>query len=305
MKVQPRDSRSEGPGTLQWGAEYALLSSSGVTGKVAASISDRRGNGLGVGEGASRTNFHPDSECQLRGPASPASPHCRPPPLLMPRQNCLLCPRAHSPLLLSGFRGLADQENGSPVGPRALASRTPQRGFHSSQGGFSSLKVLTACPCPPPPGAFLPAFLPTLPPAVPDLLSPCLGGTRASPMPEGKATRSRGTLRRPRPVLLKPQRSSAPPPPLLPLRVLPRAPLLLVITRIFREPLPLALLMQGLHVQDLVKVPRAPRRKVQVPPRKPLPLRALTKILWPGRPGYWWSSCWRSTPRRSPSCTAP
>ena len=149
MKVQPRDSRSEGPGTLQWGAEYALLSSSGVTGKVAASISDRRGNGLGVGEGASRTNFHPDSECQLRGPASPASPHCRPPPLLMPRQNCLLCPRAHSPLLLSGFRGLADQENGSPVGPRALASRTLRGGFHSSQGGFSSLKVLTACPCPP------------------------------------------------------------------------------------------------------------------------------------------------------------
>ena len=83
MKGQPRDSRREGPGTLQWGAEYALLSWSGVTGKVAASISDRRGNGLGAGDGAldmgvSRTNFHPDSECQLRGPASPASPHWSP-----------------------------------------------------------------------------------------------------------------------------------------------------------------------------------------------------------------------------------
>ena len=54
---------------------------------------------------------------------------CQPPlvPLLTPRQDCLLCPRAHSPLLLSGLRGQADQENRSPVGPRALASRTPQR----------------------------------------------------------------------------------------------------------------------------------------------------------------------------------
>ena len=83
MKGQPRDSRRAGPGTLQWGAEYTLLSSSGVTGKVAPSISDRRGNGLGTGKGAfymgvSRTNFHPDSECQLRGPASPASPHWSP-----------------------------------------------------------------------------------------------------------------------------------------------------------------------------------------------------------------------------------
>ena len=151
----------------------------------------------------------------------------------------------------------------------------------------------------------LPAFLPTLPLAVPDLLSPCLGGTRTSPMPTGNATRSGGTLRRPRPVLLQPQRNSAPPPPLLPLWVLPRALLLLVITRSFREPWPLALLMQGLHVQNLMKVPRAPRCKVQVPPRKPLPLRTLTKILWPGRPGYWWSCCWRSTPGRSPSCRTP
>ena len=73
--------QKEGVGTLQWGVEYALLCSSGVTGKVAASISDRRGNGLCMGEraldmGVSRTNFHPDSECQLRGLASPDSPHC-------------------------------------------------------------------------------------------------------------------------------------------------------------------------------------------------------------------------------------
>ena len=76
-------------------------------------------------------------------------------------------------------------------------------------------------------------------------------------------------------MLLQPQRSSDPPPPLLPLRVLPRAPLLLAMARSFREPWPLALLMQGLPVQDLMKVPRAQKRKVQVPPRQPLPLRAL------------------------------
>ena len=101
-------------------------------------------------------------------------------------------------------------------------------------------------------------------------------------------------------MLLKPQRRSAPPPTLLPLRVLSRAPLLLAITSSFREPWSLALLMQGLHVQDLMQVPRAPRREVQVPPRQPL-----AKIFWPGRPGYSWSSCWRSTPRRSPSRRTP
>ena len=81
MKGQPTRQQKEGVGILQWGAEYALLSSSGVTGKVAASISDRRGNGLGAGEGVLgmevyRTNFHSDSECQLRGPASSDRPHC-------------------------------------------------------------------------------------------------------------------------------------------------------------------------------------------------------------------------------------
>ena len=55
----------------------------------------------------------------------------------------------------------------------------------------------------------------------------------------------------------------------------PPAPLLMEITRSFRELWPVALLMQGLPVQDLMKVPRAQRRKVQVPPRQPLPLRAL------------------------------
>ena len=64
-----------------WEAEYDLLSSSLVTGTVAASISDKRGNGLGAREGAlnmgeSCNNFHPDSECKLRGPASLASPQC-------------------------------------------------------------------------------------------------------------------------------------------------------------------------------------------------------------------------------------
>ena len=68
-------------------------------------------------------------------------------------------------------------------------------------------------------------------------------------------------------MLLQPPKRSSPPPPHLSLRVLPRAPLLLKITRSFRELWPVALLMQGLPVQDLMKVPRAQRRKVQVPPR--------------------------------------
>ena len=68
--------------------------------------------------------------------------------------------------------------------------------------------------------------------------------------------------------------------PLFPsLKVLPGASLLLAIARSFREPWPLALLMQGFPAQDLMKVPRAQRRKGQVPPRQPQPLRAVTKIL--------------------------
>ena len=80
-------------------------------------------------------------------------------------------------------------------------------------------------------------------------------------------------------MLLQPQRNSAPPPPLLPLWVLPRALLLLVITRSFREPWPLALLMQGLHVQNLMKVPRAPRMKFQMPAGQPWSLGVFAKIL--------------------------
>ena len=92
-----------------WEAEYDLLSSSLVTGKVAASISDRRGKQTGVGDGAldmgvSHTNFHPDSEYQLRGPASPDSPHCGPPTLSSNAQAGLsAAPRAHSPLLITGL----------------------------------------------------------------------------------------------------------------------------------------------------------------------------------------------------------
>ena len=150
---------------------------------------------------------------------SPASPHF--PPLLKPRQDCLLRPRAHFLLLLIGLRGQAEQENRSPVGPRVLASRTPQRQLPFKPGktlfaeGSQSMSLsLLQVPS-------LPAFLPALPPPVPDLLSACLGGTRTSPMPAGNATRSGGTLRRPRPVLLHPKRRSAPPPHLLPIRVLP------------------------------------------------------------------------------------
>ena len=57
-------------------------------------------------------------------------------------------PRAHSPLLLSSLRGQADQENRSPVSLRAWPRGPLRGGFHSSQGGLSSLKVLRACPCP-------------------------------------------------------------------------------------------------------------------------------------------------------------
>ena len=232
---------------------------------------------------------------------------CQPPlvPLLTPRQDCVLHPRAHSPLLLSGLRGQADQENRSPVGPRALASRTPQRGLPFKPGrtllaegshsmSLSLLKV---------PSCLLSCSHSHL-----QSLTCCHHASEAQEQvscPREMPTGLGGTLRRPRPVLLQPQRSSDPPPPLLPLRVLSQTPLLPVIARSFREPWSLALLMQGLHVQHLMKVSRAPRRKVQVPPRKPLPLRGLAKMLWPGRPGYWWSSCWRSTPRSNPSCRAP
>ena len=191
---------------------------------MVASISDRRGNRLGAGEGVlgmevSRTNFHSDSECQLRGPASAARSQCPTPSKA--QAGLSAAPRAHSPLLFSGLRRQVGQENRSPVGPRALASRTPQRRLPFkpgktllAEGSHSMSLSLFQVPS-------LPAFLPALPPAAPDLLSACLRGTRTSSIPMGNLTRSGGTLRRPRPVLLQPQKRSAPPPPLLPLMVLP------------------------------------------------------------------------------------
>ena len=59
----------------------------------------------------------------------------------------------------------------------------------------------------------------------------------------------------------------------------PRAPLLLAIARSFREPWPLSLVMQRLPEQDLIKVPRTPRRKVQMLPKQPWSLGAFAKIL--------------------------
>ena len=115
-----------------------------------------------------------------------------PPPTSNAQAGLSAAPQAHSPLLLSDLRGQAAQENRSPVGPRALASRTPQRQLPFKpgrtlldEGSHSmSLSVLQV--------ASLPAFVPALPLAVADLLSPCLGGTRTSHMPVGNATRSRG-----------------------------------------------------------------------------------------------------------------
>ena len=96
---------------------------------------------------------------------------CQPPVAtpLTPRQVSLLRPRAHSHLLLSGLRGPADQENRSHVGPGALASRTPQKRLPFkpgrtllAEGAHSVSLSLFQVPS-------LPAFLPALPPADPDL----------------------------------------------------------------------------------------------------------------------------------------
>ena len=71
MKGQPPDSRRADPGTLYWGAEHSLLSSSGVTRKEAVSTSEQErkqgmcgGGGLDMGE--SCPNFFPDSKRELR-----------------------------------------------------------------------------------------------------------------------------------------------------------------------------------------------------------------------------------------------
>ncbi|XP_058906619.1 LOW QUALITY PROTEIN: melanoma-associated antigen B4-like [Kogia breviceps] len=54
---------------------------------------------------------------------------CQPPPSppYCPGRAGWLCPKAHSTVLHRGLRGQAGQENRSPVGPRAVPSRTPQR----------------------------------------------------------------------------------------------------------------------------------------------------------------------------------
>ena len=72
--------QKRGPSTLHWGPEHSLLSSSAVAGKVAVSISEReREQGESVWEvsdmGESCTSFHPYSECEPKGPASPFSPN--------------------------------------------------------------------------------------------------------------------------------------------------------------------------------------------------------------------------------------
>ena len=72
-----------------------------------------------LGMEVSRTNFHSDSECQLRGPASAARSQCPTPSKA--QAGLSAAPRAHSPLLFSGLRRQVGQENRSPVGPRALA----------------------------------------------------------------------------------------------------------------------------------------------------------------------------------------
>ena len=122
-----------------------------TSGRGTASISDRRGNSLGPGEGAldmgmSRPNFHPESECQLRGPASPASPH-----RLSSKAQAGLSDCAPA-ITLTSY---------SVVSREGLTRRTqdlwvlehwPQgllRGsFGSSQGGLSSLQLLTTSACP-------------------------------------------------------------------------------------------------------------------------------------------------------------
>ncbi len=101
------------------------------------------------------------------------------------------------------------------------------------------------------------------------------------------ATRPGGRLRVsrvPRPLRRRRRRrqkryKSRPLPPLLFLGILPRAPLLLTLTRSLREPQPLPLVMKGFHAQDLKRVPRAKMRKVQVPPRQHLPFAAVAEIL--------------------------
>lgn len=73
-----------------------------------------------------------------------------------------------------------------------------------------------------------------------------------------------------------------PPPPLL-LGVRPRAPPLLMQARSLRELKPLALLLQGLHAQDLKHVAGAKLRNIKILPRPQPLLRPLLQIFWPRR----------------------
>ena len=67
VKRQPRDSRRGGPSFLHPSSEHSLLSSSGVTGKVAMSTSKQEREQVGwvLGQGDMRESFpnlHHDSE---------------------------------------------------------------------------------------------------------------------------------------------------------------------------------------------------------------------------------------------------
>uniref|UniRef100_A0A8C6F940 MAGE domain-containing protein n=1 Tax=Monodon monoceros TaxID=40151 RepID=A0A8C6F940_MONMO len=95
-----------------------------------------------------------------------------------------LCPTAHSTVLHRGLRRQAEQENRSPVGPRAVPSRTLQRrpwlkpGRNLPAEGAHSISLsLPQVPS-------LPAFQRTLLPAGPDLCHHALGPEEQAPCPQ-------------------------------------------------------------------------------------------------------------------------
>ena len=101
--------------------------------------------GWGSDMGESCPNFHPDSECELREPASPASPDSPPSNTQAGLSGC-----APVLTLISSSGVLGDRLTRRTGALWVLEHwpRGPLRGgYHSSQGGLSSLKVLTACPC--------------------------------------------------------------------------------------------------------------------------------------------------------------
>ena len=85
-------------------------------------------------------------KCELKGPASPASPH-------RPRSNAQAglsdCALAFT---LTSYSAVSREGLTRRIQDLWVLEHWPQGplrgGFHSSQGGLSSLKVLTACPCP-------------------------------------------------------------------------------------------------------------------------------------------------------------